>query len=78
MFHRLGWLPDDPALRLYNEANIPAIKIETGADLPDFFSLVAPAVIQDMSNEWDTHYFVLKLHKKPVIVNYISVMVDVF
>ena len=69
VFHRLGWLPDDPALRLYNEANIPAIKIETGADLPDFFSLVAPAVIQDMSNEWDTHYFVLKLHKKPVIIN---------
>ena len=35
VFHRLGWLPDDSALRLYNEANIPAIKIETGADLSD-------------------------------------------
>lgn len=69
VFHRLGWLPDDPALRLYNEANIPAIKIETGADLSDFFSSVAPAVIQSMSNEWDTHYFVFKLHKKLVIIN---------
>ena len=69
VFHRLGWLPDDPALRLYNEANIPAIKIETGADLSDFFSSVAPTVIQSMSNEWDTHYFVFKLYKKLVIIN---------
>ena len=69
VFHRLGWLPDDPALRLYNEANIPAIKIETGADLSFFFSSVAPSITQSMSNEWDTHYFVFKLHKKLVIIN---------
>ena len=69
VFHRLGWLPDDPTLQLYNEANIPAIKIETGADLSDFFSSVAPTVIQSMSNEWDTHYFVFKLHTKLIIIN---------
>ena len=69
VFHRLGWLPDDPLLRLYNEAKIPAIKIESGADLSEIFSSVAPAVIQNMSNEWDTHYFVWKLHTKLIIIN---------
>jgi len=69
VFHRLGWLPDDPLLRLYNEAKIPAIKIESGADLSEVFSSVAPAVIQNMSNEWDTHYFVWKLHTKLIIIN---------
>ena len=69
VFHRLGWLPDDPLLRLYNEAKIPAIKIESGADLSEIFSSVAPAVIQKMSNEWDTHYFVWKLHTKLIIIN---------
>ena len=58
VFHRLGWLPDDPALRLYNEAKIPVIKIETNADLSGFFSSFAPAVIRNISKEWDTHYFV--------------------
>jgi len=69
VFHRLGWLPDDPTLRLYNEAKIPAIKIESDADLSDFFSSVAPAIIRNISNEWDTHYFVFKLHKKLIIIN---------
>ena len=69
VFHRLGWLPDDATLRLYNEAHIPAIKIESAADLSDFFPLVAPSVIKSMSDEWDIHYFVWKLHKKLIIIN---------
>lgn len=69
VFHRLGWLPDDPALQLYNEANIPTIKIETGSNLSDIFPLCADQVIQYMSNEWDTHYFVVQLSKKLILIN---------
>ena len=69
VFHRIGWIPDDPLLRLYNEAHIPAIKIKTNADLSGFFSTVAPAVIQNISNEWDTHFFVWQIHQKLLIIN---------
>ncbi len=69
VFHRIGWLPDDPLLRLYNEAHIPAIKIETNADLTKFFSAIAPAVIQNISNEWDTHFFVWHIHQTLLIIN---------
>lgn len=69
VFHRLGWLPDDPVLQLYNEGNIPTIKIETGFNLSDIFPLCAAQVIQYMSNEWDTHYFVVQLFKKLILIN---------
>ena len=69
VFHRLGWLPDDPALRLYNEAGIPTIKIETNAELSDFFDSFAPQVIQSISNEWDTHYFVWRLRQRLIIIS---------
>ena len=69
VFHRLGWIPDDPALRLYNEARIPVIKIETNADLSGFFSSFGAEVIQHIGSEWDTHYFVRDFHKKLIIVH---------
>lgn len=68
VFHRLGWLPDDPLLLLYNEAHIPVIKIETDADLSGFFDSFAAAVSQNISTEWDTHYFVWQIKQKLVII----------
>lgn len=67
VFHRLGWIPDDPALRLYNEAALPVIKIETNANLSGFFSSFAEAAVQDIGAEWDTHYFVKKINGKLII-----------
>ena len=67
MFHRLGWLPDDPQLRLYNESQIPAIKIETNADLAGFFDSFAVAAVQNISNDRDIHYFVWQVQNKLVI-----------
>lgn len=69
IFHRLGWLPDDPVLMLYNEAKIPTIKLETNADLSAFFSSFSAAVMQDIKSEWDVHYFVRKANDKLIIVN---------
>jgi len=69
VFHRLGWLPDDPLLRLYNEAHIPVIKIETNADLSTFFNSFAAAAIQNISNAWDTHYFVWQVNSKLIIAD---------
>ena len=67
VFHRLGWLPDDPQLRLYNESQIPAIKIETNADLAGFFDSFAAAAVQNISNDRDIHYFVWQVQNKLVI-----------
>lgn len=69
VFHRIGWIPDDPLLRLYNEARIPAIKIETNADLSGFFDAFAASVTQNISNEWDTHFFVWRIHQTLLIAN---------
>lgn len=69
VFHRLGWLPDDPALLPYNQAKIPAIKIETNADLTGFLSLLPAHINETMSNEWDEHYFIQKINKRLIIIN---------
>ncbi|MEL3906469.1 MAG: hypothetical protein P1P65_05510 [Treponema sp.] len=68
IFHRLGMLPDDPVLRLFNEAALPALKIETNTDLAGFFTAFPADIHHSMTNEWDTHYFTHKINKKLVII----------
>ncbi|MGP1594065.1 MAG: hypothetical protein ACTTH8_02320 [Treponema sp.] len=57
LLHRLGWLEDDPALRWYNQAHIPSIKIETTADISDFLNAFPQYLAELRTIEQDTHYF---------------------
>ncbi|MGP1576352.1 MAG: hypothetical protein ACTTH7_02510 [Treponema sp.] len=57
LLHKLGWLEDDPALPLYNQADIPSIKIETAADISDFLCLFPSYLMDSRTIEQDKHYF---------------------
>ncbi|MGP1455756.1 MAG: hypothetical protein ACTTJ7_08400 [Treponema sp.] len=69
LLHRLGWLDDDPALQLYNQAHIPSIKIATDADISAFFHHLADTLKSNSNTEWDAHYLTYKMGKKLIIIS---------
>lgn len=69
LFHRLGWLDDDPALQLYNQAHIPSIKIATDADVSTFLRHLADTLKSNPTTEWDAHYLAYTIGQKLIIIS---------
>ena len=68
LFHKLGWLPDDPALALYAAAQLPVIKLETNVDLTAFFETFSKVVSAQNNKIWDSHYFIWKADDSLIII----------
>ena len=69
LFHRLGWLDDDPALQLYNQAHIPSIKIATDADVSTFLHHLTDTLKSNSNTEWDAHYLAYTIGQKLIIIS---------
>jgi len=59
--YRIGWIPEDPLLAAYLGAGIPALILETGADLDGVLAGLVASFADGLPSYGDRHYLVWKI-----------------